>query len=386
VKIFFCETFDDGTVGGSHACMYNLISHLDRTQLKCTVGFYSDNAYVPLYRDKGVDVTILPMPKPIRDGNVIRRKAINWYYREYMLKRHIEDYFRGAAFSLVVLNNSIYASLPIVSVCRRLSIPVIVYERGIGFLKKEHVRASAHVQALVPISDAVYDFLCEYKVRTKVIRRIYDGIDPSKYAPSRMPAQIKADLNIPPVSKVIGIVGNIRPWKGQHYFVEAFGSLATRYQDIYGLVIGGCAEEDQGYLDGLKKKVERMGLKDRLLFLGYRKDVSNLLSIMDVFVHASVKPEPFGMVILEAMASKAPVVATKLGGPLEILSGEECGILVPPQDSGAIADACARYLGSPSFTEKVVQNAKERVFGRFHIRKTVEESMRLFTDVYEAGL
>ncbi|NIQ14005.1 MAG: glycosyltransferase, partial [Candidatus Dadabacteria bacterium] len=101
------------------------------------------------------------------------------------------------------------------------------------------------------------------------------------------------------------------------------------------------------------EKVKKESLENRIQFLGYRTDVPDLLSILNVFVHASIKPEPFGMVILEAMAAKRPVIATALGGPLEILENEKCGLLVPPKDTRALIEGCQRYLDDPSFSKEM---------------------------------
>ena len=117
----------------------------------------------------------------------------------------------------------------------------------------------------------------------------------------------------------------------------------------------------------MKRRVGDSGLSDRIRFLGYRTDVPDLFSAMDIFVHASTKPEPFGMVILEAMAARRPVVATNIGGPPEILEGGRCGILVPPGDAGAIADACGKYFDDEGFRKEIVERAYERLEKEFRI-------------------
>ena len=131
----------------------------------------------------------------------------------------------------------------------------------------------------------------------------------------------------------------------------------------------------------MRRKVGESGLSDRIRFLGYRTDVPDLFSVLDVFVHASTKPEPFGMVILEAMAARRPVVATNIGGPPEILDGGRCGILVPPGDAGAIADACGKYLDDESFRRETVERACERLKAEFNISSSVASTVALFRDV-----
>jgi glycosyltransferase involved in cell wall biosynthesis len=384
MKIFFCETFDDGTVGGSHACMYNLIRNMDRKDFQFTAGFYSENVYSKKCRDLDIQVIIVPKSRPFKEGNAILRKVRNWYNTEHLLEKYLLRYFELEQFDLVVMNNSIYVSLPYLRVCKKLKIPLITYERGIGWFEKRHIRATADVQAAIPVSHAVHDFLRRYGYRAKIIETIYDGIEPSAIIVQRHSYEVKARLGIPVKSRVLGIIGNVRPWKGQRYFVDAFLKLAGQYNDLYGLVIGGSADEDMSYLTKLRQTVLAAGLQQRILFLGYRSDVSDLLSILDVFVHASIKPEPFGMVILESMAAKVPVVASNLGGPKEILNNGSCGILVPPKDADAIAEACRNYLEHAMLQRMMTEAAYKRVKTKFHISQTIENTAKLFRKVCES--
>lgn len=346
--------------------------------IEVTTAFYSDNIYAGRYRELGIEAEILPFPKPLTERNIILRKAINWYNRDVKAGRYLECYFRRKRFDLVVLNNSIYASLLFARASNRLGIPVVVYERGMARYKKKHINATADIQAVIPISNAVHQNLLAWKFKTNIIEPIYDGVDPESVGPRRTLSEVKASLDIPLDGRVLGIIGNVRPWKGQKYFVEAFIELSRKYQNLYGLVVGGWGLDDQTFQTSLAEIVRREGLRHRVRFLGYRTDVPDLLSVLEIIVHASTKTEPFGMVILEAMAARKPVVATNLGGPVEILNGGECGILVPPKDGKAIADACALYLGNGEFSKQQTEKAYQRVVQKFHLSQTVEKTVNLF--------
>lgn len=382
MRLFSCETFDDGTVGGSHACMYNLIRNLNAPDIEVVVGFYGPNLYVEKYREIGVEVEILPLGIRVRDGNLLVRKSRNWCRERFSEPAWLRKWINARNFDLVVLNNSIHASHLFVEVCRPLGIPLVVYERGIGTLGKNDIEASGEVAASIPVSDAVREHLVRSGFRAKEIRRIYDGIEVDRWRLNADAAAMKRNLDLPEGCRVVGIVGNIRFWKGQEHFIDAVKILSERYEDLYGLIIGGWGEDDRRYYEGLRKRVGEAGLSERIRFLGYRTDVPVLLSSLDVFVHASTNPEPFGMVILEAMAVRRPVVATNIGGPPEILDGGRCGILVPPGDAGAIADACGRYFDDEGFRNGIVERAFERLEQEFRIGRTVEETVALFRDVY----
>lgn len=380
-KIFYCETSNDGTVGGSHSCMYNLIRYSDRSKFEFTVGVFSENQYIQKYHDLGIEVVIMPIVPSRRSGWFITRKFINWYHREYELERFLLSYINKNKFNILMMNNTIYESKNFLSVGSRLGLPVVAYERGIMKYRPEHIVASEHVDASIAVSNAIMKNLSEYKFRSKKMELIYDGIDPDLYKGPFERSKIKKDLNISGDSKVIGIVGNIRMWKGQKYFIEAITILAKKYPELYGLIIGGWSDVDLEYVESLRQAVDDESLSHRIFFLGYRKDTPALLSILDVFVHASIQPEPFGMVLLEAMAAKVPVVATRLGGPIEIFDGGKCGILVRPENADEIAEGCIKYFSDDIFRQDVVEKAYTRLCEKFHIYTTVKNVGNLLENV-----
>lgn len=381
ISIFYCETSDDGTVGGSHTCMYNLVRHSDRDRFRFTVGFFSENHYAPKYRDLGVEVEIMPAIPAKRTGLSVTRKAVNWYNREYRLEKYLHSYMKPRRFDILLLNNTIFESVSFINVGYRLKLPIIAYERGIMEYSQEHVRASRRVDGSIAVSDAIFRNMVRHGFKSKTMEMIYDGIDPDSFEGPFDPLRVKNGLGIPVESKIIGIIGNVRSWKGQKYFIEAFRILLRDYEDLYGLIIGGWSEMDLEYLGELQRSVRDAGLEERVRFLGYRKDTPALLSVLDVFVHASIRPEPFGMVLLEAMAARVPVIATRFGGPIEILNGGTCGALVPSEDAGSIAEACGRYLTDRPHRELVVENAYRRLREQFHIRNTVGQVGKLLETV-----
>ena len=380
-KILFCETSNDGTVGGSHTCMHNFVRYSDRNRFRFTVGFFSDNPYIRKYRDLGVDVEIMPIVPVRKNGLSITKKAVNWYNREYKLEKYLVQFILKNRFDVLLLNNTIFESKNFINAGNRLGIPVVVYERGIMKYSQEHVIASEHVDVSIAVSKAIFQNMLEYKFKSKKIELIYDGIDPALFEGPFDKTGIKKELKIPVGGKVIGIIGNVRYWKGQKYFIEAFEILARRYQNLYGLIVGGWSELDQEYLRGLRQSVKDAGLEDKIQFLGYRNDTPALLSILDIFVHASIQPEPFGMVLLEAMAARVPIVATRFGGPLEILDAGGCGALVPPGDGRAIAEECIKYFSDEIHRKNAVEKAYKRLCEKFHINTTVNQVGRLIETV-----
>jgi len=381
-NILFVEVNIDGTIGGSYTCLYNLVNCLDNTKFKTWVGFYRDNVFIQKFNSINITTNIFNR-NPFLGGNLIYRKIVNWYRLDFTGFREIKNFINKNGIDLVVLNNSIATGYIFVRVCKKLGIPIIAYERGFGIYDRTYIKETKYLDASLPVSNAILDNLKQQNFSSKRFEVIYDGINISDNISNiaKSKENVKNMLGLPSNSYVIGSVGNIREWKGQEFFVKAFLELAKKHQNLYGLVIGSYGEEDKKYFNYIKNLSESENVGNRILFLGYRSDVADLLSIMNVFIHTSVKPEPFGMVLLEAMIHKVPVIATNFGGPVEILDNGNCGILVPPSDETAIIEGVDTLLNNPLTTNDLIAKAYDRVVNKFNQVNTVRSIEKLFLDI-----
>ena len=176
---------------------------------------------------------------------------------------------------------------------------------------------------------------------------VYNGFDPEPFD-----AITESDVRRLSVesgfqnTKLVGIFGRLTHWKGQHVLVEAISSLP----DVHAIIVGGALfQDDHAYEERLRLLIQRLGVEDRVHFMGFRSDVPALMKMVDVVVHASIAPEPFGRVIVEGMLANRPVVASAAGGALEIIESGRTGILVPPSDSTALQIALHRLLASREY-------------------------------------
>lgn len=386
MNILFIDKTFDGTLGGSHTCLYNLVNCLNNREYTIFVGLYQENSYILKLQDIGIHVIIIKR-QPHWTGFFIIRKMRNWYRLVYQHRLQLRKILLNHKIDLLVLNNSISGCNDHLQVCKKTGVPVIVYERGFINYSKNDISLTDSIHASIAVSKAVHKNMRYYQYRN-ASSVIYDGLPVDKISLGQNVSEIeiiKRKWNIPRNSIVIGIIGNIREWKGQEYFVKAFLLLSKKYYNMYALVVGGYGIEDEQYKKRLENLATDSVARGRLIYTGYREDVSDLLRIMDVFVHASIRPEPFGMVILEAMLQKVPVIASNIGGPIEILMNGECGVLVPPQNEKAIANAIEKYLNNPLFRNEMVNNAFNRMIRDFDLRKTVKQTEKLFQEICRAN-
>ena len=146
---------------------------------------------------------------------------------------------------------------------------------------------------------------------------------------------------------MIGVVGRLAPWKGQHVFLAAFAT-ALRGTTARARIVGAAMFGEGDYAASLRRQAEELGIAGQVEFRGFQEDVFAELAELDVLVHCSTSPEPFGQVIIEGMAAGLAVIAAAEGGPAEIVAHGVDGLLVPPRRPDLLADALSRLVGDPS--------------------------------------
>ncbi len=181
----------------------------------------------------------------------------------------------------------------------------------------------------------------------------------------------------------VGMVGRLAPWKGQHVFLAAF---AQAFPDggAEAVIVGAALFGESTYEDDLREQVTRLGLDGRVRFTGFLADVGDFLVSLDVLVHASVIPEPFGQVVVEGMAAGLAVVASDAGGPAEVITHGCDGVLVAPSDPDALAQALLDLAGDADGRHALGVAARKRARD-FDPDLIAEQVLQLYRQVLAGG-
>lgn len=158
--------------------------------------------------------------------------------------------------------------------------------------------------------------------------------------------ELRRALGVGLDTTVILQVSRLEPWKGHRILLEALGRLGGSRGWTCWIAGGAQRRPEARYLQELQRTSERLCIADRVLFLGDRRDVANLLAAADIFCQPNAGPEPFGLVFVEALTAGLPVVSSDMGGAREIVT-PQCGVLVPPGDAGALARALDALIQEP---------------------------------------
>ena len=222
-------------------------------------------------------------------------------------------------------------------------------------------------------------------LKSRSIEIFYNGLDPLVYRSipnSKYREHFKISAEVP----VIGIMGVLARWKGQLEFLAMARVLISNGIDARFVLIGDQIYDtsgDRDFKEILIAKVKELGLETFVHFSGFEKDVPQVLNGLDILVHASNRPEPFGRVIVEAMACQVPVVASAAGGVLELIDDGKTGLLFKPGDVNSMAEAVKTLVKNPELRSALKKNGYENFLQRFtieaHLSQLIQKYDRLLS-------
>jgi glycosyltransferase involved in cell wall biosynthesis len=246
--------------------------------------------------------------------------------------------------------------------------------RFIGRIAKRIVTVSE------PLYQQVLASKCAPRDRVAMIRNGIDFTPMTVAGDARR--RVREGLGISPATKVIGAVGNIKPVKGYDVLIEAFADFQRQIPDSVLLIAGGVADPDVEHRSSLIALAGKLGLSDRVRFLGVRADVPELLKALDIYMLPS-HSEGTSIALLEAMGSGVPVVATAVGGTPYLLADREMGLLVPAGKPTVMSDAMGAIIANESTASRMASKAKKHALETAGLDAMVTGYEALFQDVVD---
>lgn len=389
-RVLLIEVNEDGTVGGSHQCLADLVDRLDRAEWTPRVVFYQDNRFAKAMAERGVEVEAWDAQRARERRRVVGLPGLRALETVLRLAGAIAArvrYLRRHRIELVHLNNSPCVGfddwLP---ACRLLGIPITAHARGPWFDPGPawSRRATQRFDRVVAISDFVASTFVAAGVAPERIRRVYDGIDLTRWSDE---AGVRAGGETSPAKPSarveVVMVGHLRSWKGQDVVLEALAQLPPAIRKALRVrFVGEAPESDRAYADRVAALMERHALADCAEFVGYVPDPRALLERADIVLHASTLPEPFGLVVVEGMALGKPVVASDRGGPAEIVT-EGTGLLFDPREPEQLVGHLTRLVEDPALRERLGRAARVRARD-FGVDRTVAEVAAVWRELLPA--
>ena len=231
-------------------------------------------------------------------------------------------------------------------------------------------------------AEAVKEWLIGDGYDGSKIAVIRNGVDLARF--DNLPAQsnVRCELGLADDTPLVGVVSRLTRLKGLEDFLEAAAIVRSRIPAARFLVAGETNPMDRDYLRELQEHAARCGVAEHVTFTGIRNDVPAVLASLTVSVMPSLN-EALSNVVLESMAAGAPTVATRVGGTPEAVGDGVTGLLVPPGDSAALADAIVHLLNNPQLAAHLGRAARVRIADHFSVRRMVRATEDLYTDLLE---
>jgi glycosyltransferase involved in cell wall biosynthesis len=313
----------------------------------------------------GVDFLPLPFRHEI---DVVSISGLRRLFRSGCDIAHVH---KGLPLSLVLVAAAGLGHRPRVVTNRGVSFSLDIFNRW----KYRHPR----VDVVVCVAEAVREvIMASAGVRREKTRVIYAGTDTSRFCPARHRGDtIRRELGLSSSTLLIGSV-SVRGWKGWRELIEAFARLKSSGLDAHLLLVG--CEPDSERLK-VENEAASLNLAERVLPLGFRSDMRDVLGACDIVVDASWEGTGITGTIREAMAMAKPVVATDVGGNSELISRPGVGRLVPPRNVERLTKVLVELAGAPELRSTIGKAARRRVCERFSTEKRVDELLTLYDEL-----
>ena len=391
-RILFCETNTDGTIGGSYYSLLYLIKGLDRTRYQPIALFSAEHSLLPSFRAAGAETIIWPQEapftfghnltgvlRPLRLAALLLQKPLNLLSGFVWGSIARARFLKSRDIRIVHLNNTVNKNHEWMAASKLAGRLCLTHERGINVDFSRMARfMGRRLDAIICISSAVRDNMRDHGLDFPNIITIHNGLDPAMMQIKTTPAALRARHGIAADAPVMVMVGNIKVWKGQDTVVRAMETVRRSFPEVRCVMVGDTAKEDEEFDRAVRQLVSELGLEKHVIFAGFQANVADYLMMSDVMVHASVRPEPFGRVILEAMACRKPVIATRAGAILELVAEGETGLTFTPGDSAALAEAIISVIRDRNTRERLGLNGYNRLVKEFHVDRNVEATQQLY--------
>ncbi len=387
MHVLLVDRSQSGIVGGSLTGLIHLMHGLDPQRYRSTLVLYEDKDLGGLLDRRRYPVVTLNGSAPHaaapgrqtwddRPGRVAQARRTAAVMRRLVQQtvpraRALLPVLRRERPDVVHAGNCLKSNLDAVLAARWAGIPCVVHEKGFGrYTVTERILART-VTACICMTDDVRAHLERERVHMPHTVVVYDGIDLGGFRPSRTPPAVRPQLGLAECEPLIGMTSNVSPWKGQDVLVRAVAELVGEFPRLGCLVVGGIVRGAEEFAGTIEAFVKSRGLERHVRLTGARSDIPDVVGALDVLVHASIQAEPFGRVLIEAMALGRPVVATAGGGVPEIVVHGETGLLVPPGDTAGMAAALRILLADPALRARLGAAGARRARERFSLESHV---------------
>ena len=325
----------------------------------------NENVYVT-YHSLGVLRKMYSNPMGLINRFIINIKAVKF----------LSNYIKSNSIELVYTNTSTILSGGIAAIKNDIPSLFHIHEIPTGNKLYEFLSGkiiNKYSNKILTVSNSVKNHWIKY-VNENKIDRIYNGIVFEKTDPIEQLEKEKDDFIITSVARII-------PYKGHGYLIDIASEMFKKSKRFKFIIVGDTLQSYANYELSLKQRIIDLGLENRIIFLGFRKDISNILQQSDLFIHPAILPDPLPTVLFESLHNELPTVATNLGGATEILNNGNNGLLIPWNNPKKAANLIYKYSINKSLQKTHLDNYKKYFKTNFNSKSFETKILKKVSDL-----
>ncbi len=383
-KILFVNPCAD--IGGAEMSMLLLLAGLAKKNYDLSLILPEDGLVADRAKALGVKVHIFPMRPLMIEQNI--KQSIQDALTAVKQINAIRKLLANINPQIIHIN-SYRVGLTFTWASRSLGIPSVWHFRDIPSspIKQKLIANLAKFPTKsIAISNAVFQVLNSRG--TKNMQIVYNGVNVEQFN-QVTPKLFRQEMNLPSDAILLCSIGQLIPWKGHDFLIKAFAQL-TENQKKYLIIVGGnvspvwkMPDANRDFGIRLQELVKNYGIEEKVLFTGFRSDIPQILSDIDIYVHSATSPEPFGRVLIEAMAAKKPIVAPNWGGIPEIVGDGLTGLLYKPNNLASLKNTLVDIMKIRPKWEQMGEAGCKMVHEKFTVVQHVANMQQVYEQILQ---
>ncbi len=387
IKILYYEPSTG--YGGSSRCLLEWLKHFNKEKFEPLVIIHYKGPAILGIKNLGVAIQRIPYITLFKKVSISYHGKIISYIMLFLeiscnvlpISILIALLIKIKKVDLVDINSSIASGLPGIIASIITKTPCICHIHDTRSLTKIEKFFGKWINKFIVLTNEAFKLYC-LDLDAQKITVIYNSLNLSEWTPKNKSSNFKNEFNIDLNSPLVGIVGRLTKGKGHIDFIRAAKIINNLNLRAIFIIVGSAIFIDKNTEQQLKKEAHNLGLREKIIFTGWREDIQDIISNFDILVFpTSTFPEGFGLPCIEAMALGKPVIATNIPGPSEIVLDNYTGYLVPPSNPDKLAEKIITILNDNQLAKKMGDAGRKRAEELFDITKNTRQIEDLYFKV-----
>lgn len=356
-------------LGGGQRSLLLLLERLDRRKYNPFLVCPSEGDLIQKAKKLDIETAVIKMPR-IKSLNIFSTAATVLKFKEFIKKKNVDLIHTDSP------RQALYAG----RAAKATGIPLIWHVRVSTPEKRSFEKyLFNHAHKVIAVSQAVSQRFERFPLAQEKVVVIPNGVDLTEFVRKSPDKKVKEEFDIQEGEILVGTLGQLIPGKGQEILLKAASLVLKHIPQAKFLVVG---DGNRAYREKLEELSKNLGLSGTIVFTGYREDIPRIMNTLDIVVLPSTTHlEGLSRVIIEAMASSKPVIATDSGGNPEAVDDETTGFLVPPEDPNRLAESILKLIENKTKRTQMGEAGRKRAEKLFDIEKNVLRIEKVYEEL-----